>query len=369
MGYNDSSTVDSLKEISDSADFFDEDRSAMTFSSSASSSKEVLVASRTLQDKIRRLETERSQALYETEQLRNHVSNLEIESEHKKRKDVLEYQRSLQEIRNIIDKLSADKDELESRIVKIEEKSLDSRTEFKVLMSRIKTLEHEKILSETRTSDTEKDSQNLKQQLIAAQQREKDLSQTMVWETKRHDEEMTRLISKVQVLRRELSETSLERLESKKKLEELDTLVRQLLSVNESLINHQSDQVSYVKTTRRSPSKKQKTKSSFTANSASRLSTAATISSEKKSKKTSTQARIGRDRDITRRAASVQTQKKDVYTNTAENINRGRFKQQQGDVSNQRQDSDPPHTGSSILDRSNHAHMTRIRSNGTYPQL
>jgi hypothetical protein len=63
-----------------------------------------------------------------------------------------------------------------------------------------------------------------------------DLSNAMVWETKRHEEEMIALKDQVVSLNAEYSNSAKVRAEKDAKLIELDHLVGQLLSVNETLI-------------------------------------------------------------------------------------------------------------------------------------
>jgi hypothetical protein len=63
-----------------------------------------------------------------------------------------------------------------------------------------------------------------------------DLSNAMVWETKRHEEEMVGLKEQIASLNLQYSTSAQERAEKDAKLIELDHLVGQLLSVNETLI-------------------------------------------------------------------------------------------------------------------------------------
>lgn len=63
-----------------------------------------------------------------------------------------------------------------------------------------------------------------------------DLSNAMVWETKRHEEEMCSMKQQIATLNAEYSNSAKERADKDAKLIELDHLVGQLLSVNETLI-------------------------------------------------------------------------------------------------------------------------------------
>lgn len=62
----------------------------------------------------------------------------------------------------------------------------------------------------------------------------------MVWETRRHEEEIHTLKSRVESLTSEASALSSRRIERESKLVELDHLIGQLLSVNETLVNQLS---------------------------------------------------------------------------------------------------------------------------------
>ena len=74
-----------------------DDSIGMASVQSQGSSKAVLAALRALQDKIRRLETERAQALDECNHLRNQIRSQEMESEHVKQRDTLNNQKTLLE--------------------------------------------------------------------------------------------------------------------------------------------------------------------------------------------------------------------------------------------------------------------------------
>ena len=67
-----------------------------------------------------------------------------------------------------------------------------------------------------------------------------ELGQTILWETKRHEEDMDVLGNKLRALQGEVSTLSHEKAVVETKLLELDQLVGQLLSVNESLVTRLS---------------------------------------------------------------------------------------------------------------------------------
>lgn len=139
----------------------------------SSSSKAVLAALRALQDKIRRLETERSHALDEASQLRLQLKNQEIEHEHAKQREQLAAQKSLQEARTSYDRLTGEKADLEARLHRVEEKNRSLTQASDELQGRIRHLEEEKHQNSLRLRDLESQQQVLEQQIRMAQQREK----------------------------------------------------------------------------------------------------------------------------------------------------------------------------------------------------
>lgn len=146
---------------------------SMASSNPSSSSKAVLAALRALQDKIRKLEIERSQALDETAQLRHQLKNQEIEAEHIKQRESLASQKSLQEAKSAYDRLQYEKSEIESRLHNLEEKNKDLKNESEELHSKIRLLEEEKHSGSLRVKDLEYQKNQLENQLKMAQEREK----------------------------------------------------------------------------------------------------------------------------------------------------------------------------------------------------
>lgn len=143
--------------------------------SQASSSKAVLAALRALQDKIRRLESERSQALDECSQLRHQMKNQEIEAEHSKQRDQLASQKSQQEARNAYERLVHDKTELEQRLVKLEERNKANLATSEELQSKLRALEEEKQSNLFRVKDLETQQKQLEARIQQAEQKEKGL--------------------------------------------------------------------------------------------------------------------------------------------------------------------------------------------------
>ena len=140
---------------------------------SASSSKAVLAALRALQDKIRRLESERAQAIDDTAQLRHQIKNQEIESEHLKQRDNLAAQKSIHEVRSAYERILTEKTETEIRLVKMEERNREEQQISADLRSKVISSESDRHLAmlEIKKLDVEKD--QLLGQVRHFQQKEK----------------------------------------------------------------------------------------------------------------------------------------------------------------------------------------------------
>ena len=147
-------------------------RASSTGNASGSSSKAVLAALRALQDKIRRLETERAQALDETVQLRYRIKNQEIESEHLKQKDGLLAQKSLHEIRSAHERMLTEKTETEIRLSKLEERYREEQQIAAEFRSKLHTSENEKLLSLQLIKNLEIERNQLQDQVQHIQQKE-----------------------------------------------------------------------------------------------------------------------------------------------------------------------------------------------------
>lgn len=142
-------------------------------SHSASSSKAVLAALRALQDKIRRLETERSSALDEAAQLRSQLKSQEIESEHSKEKDILHNQKSLQEARISYERVITERDELERNLKGLREQNEQTKEEMEELRGRNSQLEEMKDQAEQRLRELEGHVDSFEGEMDRSQHREK----------------------------------------------------------------------------------------------------------------------------------------------------------------------------------------------------
>jgi chromosome segregation ATPase len=146
---------------------------ASSLQNGSSSSKAVLAALRALQDKIRRLEAERTQALDETSQLKHQLKTQEIESEHAKQKELLTVQKNLQEAKSSYDRLFHEKTELELRLSRLEEKNKLLQGNTEDLQAKIHHLESEKHQSALRVKDLEYQYKQIEQQIKDTQGKEK----------------------------------------------------------------------------------------------------------------------------------------------------------------------------------------------------
>ena len=140
---------------------------------SASSSKAVLAALRALQDKIRRLELERTQALDETSQLRQQIKNQEIESERFKQRESLSTQKNLHEVRSAYDRILTGKTESEIRLSKLEDRNRVEEEIARDLRLKIRAAEDEKHTGLLVIKDLESERGQLQNQIMHIQQKEK----------------------------------------------------------------------------------------------------------------------------------------------------------------------------------------------------
>lgn len=137
-----------------------------------SSSKAVLGALRALQDKIRRLEAEKTQILDETKQLRLQIQNQEIEFDHSKQKEKLSLQKNLHEIRASYDSVLSEKNELELRVAKLDERNKELRLQSDDQYHQLTSFESEKNQLEHKYKDLESMYLQMEGQLERSRQRE-----------------------------------------------------------------------------------------------------------------------------------------------------------------------------------------------------
>lgn len=142
-------------------------------SSNNNSSKAVLAALYSLQDKIKRLENERNMALNETIHLKTQIQQQEIETKHIKNRDNITIQKNLQDIRNTYDRNLLEKTEQEIRLANIEERNRIEKNISEELYIKIRELEDEKNKNLNYLKDLENDRNQLKNQIVHIQHNEK----------------------------------------------------------------------------------------------------------------------------------------------------------------------------------------------------
>ena len=200
------------------------------------SSKAVLAALRALQDKIRRLEAERAQAVDECNHLRNQIRSQEVEAEHVKQRDTLNNQRSLLEAKSAYDRLTSEKASMQHQLTDLLEKNRDSDRLVNKMKDKIAMLEGEKDGLESRTRDLNEVQEKAEALLEATQRREQELTSTLVLKSQKHENNLTTTMKRLRSTEEELARVLEEKLNYEGKLGELDTVVAQLLKVNEQLV-------------------------------------------------------------------------------------------------------------------------------------
>ena len=203
---------------------------------STTSSKAVLSALRALQDKIRRLETEKAQALEETAHLRQSFTSLQADADQLRARDDAIAQRNIMEAKGNYDRLLAEKTDLEVRVKRAEERKSDIQRTHDELKEKIRTTLDEKHASLNKVKEVESHITHLETQLGHLHKKESELGETLTWEVKKHENDMDGLNSRLTTLQEELLTVVKEKSVHDTKMAELDQLVGQLLTINESLV-------------------------------------------------------------------------------------------------------------------------------------
>ena len=212
------------------------DTSTTSMHSSASSSKAVLAALRALQEKIRRLEAEKTQALDECQMLRSQKKAVEMDIEHERQKELVAKQKHDQDTRLGLDKLLSEKSELEHKLDILEDRRNSAMHNSEEMMLKIQALEEDKSSALTKLNELETLQRNLEKQFLGALEREQEIMKTLNWETTKHSEEVNVINSKLVAAQKELERVKAEKVGNDKRVVELDHLVGQLLSINEALV-------------------------------------------------------------------------------------------------------------------------------------
>lgn len=205
--------------------------------SSASSSKAVLAALRALQEKIRRLETEKVQAQDECQSLRTQIKSIEIEMEHTKQREHLVLQKSTNESRLFFDASISEKNDLQQRLTILEEENKRLTRASEEVQFELKATEEDRAASTIRLRDLDILQDQLQAQLSRSREREQDLLQKLSLESRKKEEEVDVVHQRLKLIQDELTRVTADRASHESRLVELDNLVSQLLSTNEVLVS------------------------------------------------------------------------------------------------------------------------------------
>jgi len=200
------------------------------------SSKAVLAALRALQDKIKRLEAERGQAIDECTHLKNQIRAQEIEAEHSRQRDVLNSQRSLLEAKSAFDRLMSEKASMEEQLHELQSKTRGSQQIIDNQKARIGALEDEKSRVLARQRELDCIQRDAEDKVKFKQNKEKETTESFVLESRRFEEELDTSHSRLRRTEEELNRIVDEKTSYENKLSELDSVVAQLLKVNEGLV-------------------------------------------------------------------------------------------------------------------------------------
>lgn len=210
--------------------------SSMTVGTSQSGSKAVLAALRALQDKIRRLDSEKTSAIDECNQLKAQIKSMEIDHEHMKQRDALMNNQALLEAKGAYDSLNAAKAVQESDYTKLQEKHREQAVSYNKLKIQYETLEDEKLTLLSKCNSLEKQSSEQDSLLRQFQTKEKEMTTWIIEESRKHEANSVESAKAVRIAQNENAKLKDTSSTSAEKISELEKLVGQLLSVNESLV-------------------------------------------------------------------------------------------------------------------------------------
>jgi len=141
--------------------------------SDGTSSKAVLAALRALQDKIRRLESEKSHAMDEASKLRRQIRSFESVTESRREQDMHAAKKSIQEAELIHQQLNFEKKDLEKRISSLEESNRRGKQNIDELLQKIKKVELDRSSLENRVVELDHLHQRTSSELQVLQKHEK----------------------------------------------------------------------------------------------------------------------------------------------------------------------------------------------------
>jgi hypothetical protein len=171
--------------------------SSMSMHTSQSGSKAVLAALRALQDKIRRLDTERGAAVDECNGLKAQIKSMEIDFEHMKQRDGLLSNQALLEQRAAHDALKAEKAIQETEYTKLQERHREQSTEFARQQVLVDAAVEERDGLASRVQALEAQAREQDDLLQRYSHKEKEMSAWILSEAKRHETELDLAVRKV----------------------------------------------------------------------------------------------------------------------------------------------------------------------------
>ena len=142
-------------------------------SGGASSSKAVLAALKALQEKIRKLEAERTQFVDEIAALKNQLKSQEIEAEHSRQRDNLANMKTIHELKATNERLEMDRQSLEKDFSRLEEKNREFAKAQAASQEKMSQLQEDNEVLRLRCKEFEAAQRQAESQAGKSQQREK----------------------------------------------------------------------------------------------------------------------------------------------------------------------------------------------------
>jgi uncharacterized protein (UPF0335 family) len=210
--------------------------------SSTTSSKAVLAALRALQDKIRRLESEKVQAQDEVEELKREISSQQVESNHMREKVQLDSERSLEEAKSAYNSLLNDKSDLEAQLAELVAQNKEASSDVTEMESKLAELVELKKEALAKESELDRRQREVEHQLSLSQLQEQEMAQKFVMANQQAEQHIEVAQAEVMAVRAQLDESTQERTSLEAKIGELDKVIAQLLHVNENLVSQISGQ-------------------------------------------------------------------------------------------------------------------------------
>lgn len=193
-------------------------------------SKAVLSALRALQDKIRRLETEKSVALEEATRVKQEARQKETDLGRDYEQEKLKLQKTINENNLAFESLEQQKTALDLRLVRAEDKISELKQEISYLHEKIGKAEERLEEEKGAVSRLESDLLAEREEKKRSGEQAKEITQTIVWETKRHEDEKSELIARARQLYSELTVVT-------RRNAELESATQQLMNVNAVLVD------------------------------------------------------------------------------------------------------------------------------------